>query len=263
MPEVKEHPAGDFCWIELATTEPKSALEFYQRLFGWQVKDIHMGEGEPYRMWQWNGKDFGAMYELVAEQKQRGVPPHWLSYVSVKDVEATAAKAKSLGGEVLMGPMDVSDAGRMAILQDAQGAVFALWQPRGHIGAVIAGEYGTFCWMELATHDTQQAGEFYTGLFGWQAETQQMESMAYTSFLNQGRPVGGMLEIGKDWGEVPPHWLVYFRVEDCDRTTEKATAGGATLLSPPRDIPEVGRFAVLRDPQGAVFAVIRLQQMTG
>ena len=78
-------------------------------------------------------------------------------------------------------------------------------------------------------------------------------------FMNRERPAGGMFEIQKEWGEVPPNWVVYFAVDDCDASAEKATSLGAKVLSPPTDVPEIGRFSVLQDPHGAAFAIIKLE----
>jgi predicted enzyme related to lactoylglutathione lyase len=147
----------------------------------------------------------------------------------------------------------------MAVIQDPQGAVFSLWQPVKHIGAELVNVPGAFCWNELYTHDIDASGAFYTKLFGWSAKTAEMgNGMSYTSFMNGDWPAGGMMEIQKEWGEVPPNWSIYFAVDDCDATCEKIKKLGGKVDNPPMDIPEVGRFAVCADPQGAYFAVIKM-----
>ena len=184
-------------------------------------------------------------------------PPHWLSYVSVASVNEAAGRTKRLGGTVLMEPFDVLDVGRMAMVQDPTGAVLALWEPRRHAGAGVIGEAGSMCWNELATTDTARAGAFYESLLGWSAESRPMGTFVYTTFSSDGATRGGMMAIAPSWGRVPPHWLVYFAVHDCDGSAALCQSLGGTACASHRPTsPGVGRFAVLADPQGAVFAVI-------
>jgi predicted enzyme related to lactoylglutathione lyase len=207
------------------------------------------------------GREAAALCAQGEEQRQQGIPPHWLSYVSVKDADAASAKAKELGGRLLMGPFDVMEAGRMALLQDPAGAVFALWQARNHTGIAAYREPDALCWTELATTDATKAGPFYTRLFGWILKPSANPAMPYSEWILGGEPFGGMMEISEHWGptwkEIPSHWMVYFGVEDVDERAAKAVALGATLCVPPQDIPDVGRFAVINDPQGAVFSIFQ------
>ena len=258
MPEYSEHAPGTFCWVELMTTDSGGAKKFYGELMGWEHHDDEAGEGQVYTMWQKSGKNAGAMYQRTAEQEQMGVPSHWGSYVTVADADATAALAQQNGAQIIREPMDVMDIGRLAIFQDPTGAVISIWQPKKHFGAQIKDDPGSFCWNELATNDTEAAGAFYAKVFGWDPKTEDMGGMAYTSFMMGERGAGGMMAIQPEWGEVPPHWLVYFAVDDCDATMAQARDLGADVLAGPMDIPEVGRFAVLKDPQGAAFGVIKL-----
>ena len=108
------------------------------------------------------------------------------------------------------------------------------------------------------TTDTAKDGEFYSTVFGWSKDTQNFGPLEYTMFANGDRPAGGMLKITPDMGPVPPNWLVYFAVDDCDAKVKKATELGATVLKPADDIPGIGRFAILMDPQSAAFAIIKL-----
>lgn len=255
MPEVTEYAPGMFCWFELGTTDAAAAKKFYTELFGWQAVDTPAGPNMIYTLLQIGGKDVAALYELSEELKSQGVPPHWLLYVSVTSVDETMVKAQQLGGLVQMGPLDVFDFGRMAVLQDPTGANFALWQPRSNMGAKLRDELNIFCWGELATNDTAKAREFYAGLFGWSVKT---GDPAYTEFSVGDRPIGGMMQIAPEWGNVPPHWMGYVAVNDCDGTAEKARSLGGRLLVPPTDIPRVGRFSTIQDPQGPVFAIIKL-----
>ena len=257
MPEVTKHLQGSFCWIELGTSDADGAKKFYSELFGWTASDVPAGPDMVYTMLKLNGKDVGALYKLTEQHKTQGVPPHWLSYISVDSADESAERAQQLGGKVVMAPFDVMDVGRMAMVQDPAGATFAIWQARKHEGVGIKGEPGALCWNELATTDTSKAKEFYTRLFGWSAREGDVAG-AYTKWLLDGVPIGGMMEIQPEWGNVPPHWTPYIQVADCDATADKVKAFGGGLTMPPTDIPKVGRFAAIQDPQGAMISIVKL-----
>ena len=196
------------------------------------------------------------MYSQQADERSAGFPPHWLSYLSVESADRISALATELGGTVVAPPFDVMEHGRMAVIQDPTGGVVALWEPRNHPGASLLGEPGALCWNELCTRDPVQAGSFYTDLLGWSRETMPMPGFEYTVFKRGDQPAGGMMAIQPEWGDMRPHWEIYFAVTDCDATAGSAAKLGGSVLSPPADIPGVGRFAVLRDPQGAIFSVL-------
>lgn len=257
MQETPDYKPGTFCWIELGTTDSAAAKTFYTQLFGWEYEDHPMGPGMTYTMLKLNGKDVGALYSLMPDMRAQGVAPHWLSYVSVDNVDETAEKAKAEDATLLKEPFDVMTEGRMAVLQDPTGAVFALWQAKNHKGSAIRMVPNSVCWNELGTHDTQEAGEFYSNVFGWSTEVFSGSPMEYTVFKNGDEGVGGMYKITPEMGPVPPHWLVYFAVDDCDAKVQKATELGADIMKAAEDIPSVGRFAILIDPQGAAFALLK------
>jgi hypothetical protein len=169
----------------------------------------------------------------------------------------SAEKAKALGGAVLFGPFDVEGIGRMAIVQDPAGAVFALWEARGHIGARIVGEDNTLCWTELVTKDAEGAKAFYGGLFGWTCKASETSPMEYIEIHRGEQGIGGIMPMtGESWDDVPPHWMPYFLVPDCEAAVEKAGDLGGGAVVPTTEIPHVGKFAVLRDDQGARFSVL-------
>src|SRR5438132_6509893 len=185
MPEFSSHTPGTFCWPELATTDEKGATAFYRGLFGWDVKEVPIGADGTYSMFQLRGKPVAAGHTLRAEE--RGVPPHWGSYVSVASADEAANRAKGLGAQILAPPFDVMDAGRMAVLQDPTGAVFMVWQANKHIGAKILNEPGALCWTELTTTDLRAAETFYEKLFGWTPKRSGTPSgMEYTEMSNNG-----------------------------------------------------------------------------
>lgn len=257
MTEVTRHEHGSFTWAELATSDPKAAKSFYTSLFGWSFEDGPMGPGpeDIYTRLQIGGKDVGALYKMRPEQSQQGVPPNWGTYFTVSRVDDAAKKVKPAGGNVLMEPFDVMDYGRMAVVQGPEGAVFSLWQAGTHWGFQRAGENNMPGWTELQTTDATRSGKFLADVIGFTLKTD--PDGAYTELQRGGTSIGGMRPMGA--GEpFPPHWLIYFQVADADATVSRAKSLGATVLMPAMDIEKVGRFAVLADPQGAAFAVIKL-----
>ena len=249
------HAPGTFCWMELGTTDQEAAKTFYAKLFGWEGESS--GGEPPYTMLRANGLDVGGLYQLSAEQLSQGMPPCWMSYIAVKSADDATSRAAGLGATVLQPAFDVMDYGRMAIIQDPGGATFAIWEARTHSGSKVKGEPNTLCWNELSTRDVAQAISFYSGLFGWATKTDG-GPMPYTEIMADGQPIGGMMAQTPEQGDAPPNWLPYFSVEDCDAIAASTKELGGAVFVPPMDIPKVGRFAVLQDPQGAVFAVIKL-----
>jgi len=255
--EFTSHAPGTFSWPELATTDQKSAVAFYRALFGWDLNDQPMGPTETYSMFQMRGKEVAAACTMRPEEKQSGVPPHWNSYVTVANVDETTKKAEGLGAKVFAPPFDVMDAGRMAVLQDPTGAVFQVWQPKRSVGAKILNEPGALCWTELTTTDTKAAEKFYTQLFGWTPKhSAPSAGMEYTEFSVGGNPSIGMMAKPADMpAHIPSYWMPYFQVTSADAAASKAKELGGKAMVGPGDIPGTGRFAILTDQQGAVFAI--------
>jgi hypothetical protein len=251
---------GAFCWSDLATSDLAGARRFYGSLFGWQYQDMTMDDGSVYVIAALPSGDVCGLYAQMPEQTQAGERPCWTSYVTVDSVDATVTAAVAAGGALIFGPMDIPDTGRMATLADPQGAVFAIWQgDSAYAGAAEVGPLpGTVCWHELATTDLDAAERFYQPLFGWGMRIETATGAEYIEWLVDHQPVGGALAIGADWGDVPPHWLSYIAVADCDAAVTAAATAGGTILKAPFDIPQVGRSAVMLDPAGAAFAVIAL-----
>lgn len=254
MGEVTSHAPGTFCWIELVANDALAAGRFYELVFGWDKRENPMGPDSVYTIFEQGGRDVAAMYGRGPEEREG--PSYWRSYVCVESADETVARAASLGAEVMAEPFDVFDIGRMAMLRDPTGATFALWQAKSHIGIGRSGEPGALSWNELLTRDVEAAAAFYTRLFGWGARTMPFGSSEYTVFDRAEEPVAGMMAMS-DPADAPPNWLPYFGVAECDdRAREAGVAGGRVFVSP-TDIPGVGRFAVLGDPQGAVFAILQ------
>lgn len=258
MTAITNFPAGTFSWTDLATTDQEAAKTFYGELFGWTATDVPAGEGVTYSMCQNNGLDAAGISQLSEDMQAQGIPPLWNSYITVENVEEAAAKAKSLGATLMGEPFDVFDAGRMAVVQDPTGATFMIWQAGQHAGAGAVNVPGTMTWNELITTDKAKAVEFYTSMFGWETHDEDMGDFVYTSLMNKGRANGGMIQMTEEMGEMPSNWGVYFAVEDCGASAEKIKSLGGNVVMGPQDIPNVGRFALVSDPQGAMFTIMQL-----
>ncbi|WP_372762274.1 VOC family protein [Pseudoalteromonas sp.] len=257
MSKVINHPHGTFCWSELCTHDWAKGKAFYTSLFSWGCDDQLIGDDIYYTMLQKQGDDIAAMYEMP-QQQQDETPSHWLTYIAVKNVDECALRAKELGAEIIAGPHDVMDAGRMLLLKEPGGATFALWQGNQHQGCKRLGELNTPYWHELATRNSEKSREFYCQLLGWKSEVKAMQGMDYVLFIANGQPVAGMIEMTDEWpADTPPHWMIYFAVEHCDTAVNRAVELGGQVCVPATDIPEVGRFSVILDPQGAVFSVLQ------
>ncbi|MFY8301146.1 VOC family protein [Pseudoalteromonas sp. SS15] len=257
MAKLTSSPISAFCWAELCSSDWAGGKQFYTQLFDWQFDDQPIGEDCYYTMLKKQADDVAAMYQMMPEQKEANIPSHWLGYIAVKDVDAIADKAKQLGATVIHGPCDVMSAGRMVMISDPGGAFVAFWQANEHIGTQRILEKNTPYWHELACRGSEKIGQFYSELLGWQIQVEKMEHMDYTLFCNEQGPVAGMLEMTEEWEGIPPHWMIYFAVADCDAMSEKSTSLGGQVCVPPTDIPNIGRFAVITDPQGAVFSIMQ------
>ncbi len=250
------HAPGSPIWVDMGTRDLEASTRFYTQLFGWQPEDMGEAMGH-YTMVRQNGKTVAAISPLM-DPKQ---PTAWTTYFSTTDAEATARKVTEAGGQVLSPPMTVMGEGTMAVFADPGGALFAVWQPANMKGADLFNEPNSLGWNELASRDMAAATPFYTKVFGWTPHTSDMGGgQQYTEWQIDGKSIGGGMQIGAMIpASVPPHWLVYFVVADTDDTVKRAQELGGQVMSPPTDIPQ-GRMAVLADPQGATFAVIKMGQ---
>jgi predicted enzyme related to lactoylglutathione lyase len=251
MGERTGYAQGTFCWVDVGTTNAEGAKAFYTGLFGWEADDMPAGEDGTYTMLRLDGKEVAALYEMPAEQRAQGVPANWLSYVSVEDAGASTERAGELGAAVLVEPFDVMDVGRMAVLQDPTGAVFALWQPGRSFGASLVNDPGSLCWNQLTTDDTDRAQAFYSEFFGWKARGLEGSDAPYWTLMNGEATNGGMMAIQPGM-DVPPNWMAYFATDDLDQAVARVRELGGGVLAPPMDVP-AGRIAVVQDPQGAAF----------
>lgn len=250
MPKFESYKQGTPSYVELMTPDQAAAKEFYGPLFGWELEDVPMGDSGTYTTVSIEGDAVAGISAHMPDLADH--PAWWGVYLTVDDVDATTAKVEGAGGKIDAAPFDVFDMGRMSAIQDPTGARVNLWQAKANIGTERANEPGTPCWNEVLTPDVAAATTFYGDVLGVGWEEQPMEDgTPYTCMIVDGRQVAGAMPPPMDG--VPPHWNVYFNVEDVDATVAKATSLGGTVVAPAFDVPGVGRMAVLSDPQGGMF----------
>lgn len=258
MPVMTSYPHGVPSWIDIATPDPAGSKTFYGAIFDWEFDDQPTDQpGIDYTMARRGEHGVAGMMQLTEEMAASGMPPVWTSYVAVDDLDATVDKVGPAGGTVLQPPMQVMDAGRMSVLADPSGAVFALWEPMAHLGAGIVNEPGTLGWNELITPDPAATATFYRAVLGWSTEIFPMPEGEYTVFHADGGNDGGIAgAMEPPMPGMPPFWGVYFIVDDVAATVDLASELGATVLMPTTEMAGVGILAALLDPQGAGFSVM-------
>jgi uncharacterized protein len=256
MPEFSDYAPGTPSWVDLGSPDVEASARFYGELLGWEAVEAGPPEATGgYQMFLMGGKQVAGLGPL----QQEGQPPAWTTYLATAGAEDTAHKATAAGGRVFVGPFEVLDSGRMAIIADPTGAVFGVWEAGSHHGAQLANEPGSLCWNELATRDMEAARRFYGEVFGWEGVTRDYAGSPYTEWQLDGRTVAGGREMGPEFPpDVPPYWGVCFAVSDCDDAVARAQSLGASVSMAPTTIP-AGRFAVLVDPQGAAFSIIDME----
>jgi predicted enzyme related to lactoylglutathione lyase len=257
MSTVTKHPEGRFCWSDLLTTDIASARRFYASVFGWTFEEHPTPQGGPYVIALLQTDQVTALSPMPPDMMAQKIPPSWNAYVCVADAAATTKKAEALGAKIVMSPTDVMGEGRMAMIAEPSGGVFSLWQPLRHQGAQRVQEPGSLAWVELMSADVERSTAFLAQLFGWVPHVKDMGSAHYTTWRQGEHRVAGMMAIGKGETHIPPHWMVYFAVADADSAAQKIVAAGGRMQVPPTDIPEVGRWAIGVDPQGAYFGLIK------
>jgi predicted enzyme related to lactoylglutathione lyase len=245
---------GNFVWHELLTRDPKAAIAFYSEVNGWKTQPFD--EQGNYLMWVSGQGPMGGVMELPAEAAKMGAQPFWMSHVQVKDVDATAALAKKLGGKVHKEPQDIPKVGRFAILADPQGATISAFKPESAMEIHDRAKPGEFCWAELLTSDSEAAVKFYSELFGWKIVMEMdMGPMGTYRIFGIGETgFGGMMTVPKG-SPMPPMWLYYTETTDLDGAIARATSKGAKVMNGPMEVPGGARIVQMMDPQGAPFAL--------
>lgn len=252
MGERSEYAPGTFSWADLATTDQDGAKAFYTGLFGWVADDMPVGDGSVYSMMRMGDRDVAAIAPQQPQQREMGVPPVWNSYVTVESADAAADRAAELGATVQVPPFEVLEAGRMAVIQDPQGAFFMAWEPHRHIGAGLVNAPGALVWNELASPDLEGSTAFYRDLFGWDIAPFEGSPTPYLAIKNGDANNGGIRELSPPG--VPPHWLTYFGTEDIDAGLAKVGELGGTTMAGPIDVG-MAKLGIVQDPQGATFAL--------
>lgn len=252
MGKRTSHTPGTFSWVDLATVDPAAAKSFYTGLFEWDAEDTD-ADGTVYTTCRVDGDAVCGLYEMSDDMRAAGVPSSWTSYVTVADANTATARAKELGGDVINDAFDVMDLGRMAVLEDPQGAVFAVWQPRTRVGAERVNDVGCLCMNELSTPDIEATRSFYESLFGWTTELFAMgpDGDAMLLARNGESPNAAFFAAQ---GDVLAHWRPNFTVESTEAAVERVCTLGGKALVGPLEIPD-GSIAIVLDPQGACFSL--------
>ena len=242
---------GKFVWFEHVSNDVQKSRAFYAGLFGWNSDGVPVGD-QTYHMIQNGSEGIGGFRTAMP-----GMPNHWMSYLSVADVDGTLSSALAAGAKVLMPAGDFGPVGRGATVADPTGAVLSVWksaQGDRPDGQTIAP--GDWYWNECWTPDAAAALAFYERVFGYTHTSMDMGPQgSYYVLMKEGVARAGLMRSTDP--KAPPAWLPYVSVADCDATAKRAASLGAQTIVPPMDIPDVGRFAVLMDPVGAVIGVIR------
>jgi len=242
--DYASHGYGTFCFAELHTPDVDGAARFYGGLLGWSA--VHIA-GD-FFIFQMQGRD------VIAMRRTAG-PQRLLGFINVESADRTAARARELGGRIGIAPFDTPGIARTSVVEDPEGAMFGLWESRGHNGAQVQDRTGTMWWAELMSRDIEATRPFYTNLFGWTFGETQKYGNDLTIFKAGDVSAGSALQYHRSWG-VEPHWNVAFAIDDWDTAVERVEAMGG-CLDFWRDVPNAGRLGIFSDPGGAVFYLMR------
>lgn len=245
----------DFCWLNLMTPKANAARDFFAGLLGWTYGEMPGVPGGSLILV--DGLAAGAMMDLDANVMPPGTPPVIGAMVRVDDAAATVAKAVALGGQGDP-PMTVMENGRMALVTDPCGAMIGLWEPLSKHGFDCDGRaHGAPTWFETLTSDDAKAVAFYGALFGWTAKAEHpAPGMTYHLLSLDGAPVAGAMRIAPPMPPVPSHWATTFAVRGIDEVAARCARLGGELCMPVHGLDGVGRFALLKSPQGVSFSVM-------
>jgi predicted enzyme related to lactoylglutathione lyase len=240
-------------WVDIGSPDMDATAAFYGGLFGWTTTEPGpVEETGGYRMFLKDGKMVAGLGPA-----QEGMPTVWTTYVAADDAEATTELVKANGGMVFVEPMDVMDAGRMAIFADPAGAMFGVWQAGQHTGAELKGAAGSVVWSELWTRDVEAVKAFYAAAFGLEASEFPGSEGQYFILSVGEDGVAGVLPMGDEFpAEIPSNWVTVFASDDTDATVAKATSLGASVMREAVDMDEVGRLAYLIGPHGEPFGIL-------
>jgi predicted enzyme related to lactoylglutathione lyase len=245
------HP-GQFVWRDLVSTDTSAARRFYGALLGWEFDEAERN-GRTYLIARDAGGPFAGIVDIAAEEN---VGSHWVSYVSVPDVDKAAAAFESAGGKVLVAPLD-TDGARAAVVADPQGAPLGLVRLNGGDPTVPASpRTGRFFWTEYLAADAKQALDFYEQQFGYQSESTDTGLGLEYFVLRRDRADAGLLQIPDNASQnVRPNWLPYVLVDDPAPLVAKVSGLGGQVLLEPTLERRKSTLAIVADPSGGVVAL--------
>jgi hypothetical protein len=258
MAEAKTAVAHKPVWTDLATSDAAAAREFYGKVFGWDIEVNPDPQYGGYALAKVGGKDVAG----IGPKQMDEAPTAWTVYIGTQDAEDTVKKAQAAGGNVIVPTMAVGDQGKMAIIQDPSGAMIGVWQSQNMTGAQLIDKPNSMGWAELNSRGVDKAKPFYTKLFSWgeKKTPPQGQNPEYTEFQAGGQSIAGAMEMNPMVpAEVPSYWMVYFNVDNVDKAFKKVTDAGGKEMLAPQDMPG-GRFAIVSDPQGASFGLLKMEE---
>jgi len=254
-PASQEHHVGKVIFVELVTPDLAAAKQFYSGLFGWNFRDIQAG-GTKYAEAFLDGRQVaGLIHKDVPANEHR--QPAWLTFFSVRDVDAAKKFALEHDAKVLFEPHSIPDRGREAVFADPQGAIFAVLASSSGDPPDVLAEPGEWIWSSLITSDPDADAAFYQTLFDYEVfdlPTDQGVQHLILASDNYARASANTLPATKS--NIHPHWLNFVRVKDVVKTTAKLVALGGRVLVEPHVDRHGGEVAVVADPQGAPFGLI-------
>jgi predicted enzyme related to lactoylglutathione lyase len=236
-------------------TDTAAAEKFYRNVIGWTSAPFE-GSPTPYTVFERSGKVQVA--GLMPRPEGMNMPPFWAMYVAVPKLEDAVTDIKRLGGSELSPVIEVPKVGRMQMMKDPQGAAFYIIQPSpSEERPETAPEVGEASWHELMTTDAPAAMKFYSQVFQWQpSETMDMGPLGkYQMFNRPHGMIGGMMNKPPEMAQVPPHWMIYFRVPDINAAVDRIKKNGGTIINGPMEVPGGDWVVNAIDPQGAAFSL--------
>jgi predicted enzyme related to lactoylglutathione lyase len=242
---------GRFVWFEYVSKDAPKAQGFFGELFGWSTKNVPMPDGAYTMIAAPDGTTIGGYFA----SPDGGSKASWLPYLLVPSAADIAAKVKSLGGSIMKDAFKVGDFATMAVVIDPLGAPLALWQPTKPEDAAKPSA-GHFVWNELPSKDPEASVSFYSKIGGFTSSKMDMGGMGtYHVLESDGQSRAGIM--AQQMPGAPHAWLPYVQVGNADQTADKAKKLGATIVVPPTQIPNVGRFAIFVDAQGAATGILQ------
>lgn len=252
------HLPGKFVWADLYAVNPITAARFYRDLFSWNVEIVGTGD-DAYRVLKNGDRPVAGIVARAKSQRAAGgASARWIGYISAADVNASAAKARELGGSVILPPADVPARGRQALIADPEGAYVGLLASASGDPDDRLAETGDWIYARLFSRKVEGAAGFYQKFAGYDvAENTASPIEGDVLLSSRGFARAGIVPLPPR-SNSRPAWIGFIRVKDVASSTSFAVTLGGRVLIPPQFDVLGGRVAVLTDPEGAAFGIFEL-----